>query len=182
MSRADTAARIIAAAVTHGTARGVTALSLQGIAAAAGVSKALVLYHFTEKDALLSAVVEHLTQRDVAVLEAAAGAPDALEAWRSAAGAARHRDARALLVGLLREPPLQTLAEEITARRVAATTRLATAMLRHAGLRPRIAAALVGRVVLDQLDGVAVTAGVRSGEVLEAELDALALAVLGLGH
>lgn len=182
MSRADTAARIIAAAVTHGTARGVTALSLQGIAAAAGVSKALVLYHFAEKDALLSAIVEHLTERDVAVLDAAAGASDALEAWRSAAGEARHRDARALLVGLLREAPLRAQAEEVTARRVAAATRLATAMLRHAGLRPRIAAPLVGRVLLDQLDGVAVTAVARSAEALDAEVDALALAILGLGH
>jgi hypothetical protein len=55
-------------------------------------------------------------------------------------------------------------------------------MLRSAGLRPRIAPALVGRVVLDQVDGVAVAGTARTGDAFDAELDALALAVLGLGH
>jgi AcrR family transcriptional regulator len=182
MSRADTAERIIAAAVAHGTAHGVAALSLQGIAAAAGVSKALVLYHFSEKDRLLAAIAEHLASRDVGVLEEAAGAADALEAWRSVAGDARHRAARALLASLLHEAPMRAAAEAIGARRAAATTRLAAAMLRSAGLRPRIAPALVGRVLLHQLDGLAATGASRAGEALDAELDALALAVLGLGH
>lgn len=182
MSRADTAARIVAAAVALGTARGVAALSLQGIAAAAGVSKALVLYHFSEKDRLLAAIAEHLTTRDVAALETAAGAPDALDAWRRVAGDAGHRAERALLASLLHEAPLRAEAAAIGARRAAATTRLAAAMLRSAGLRPRIAPALVGRVLLHQIDGLAATGTSRPGEALEAELDASALAVLGLGH
>jgi AcrR family transcriptional regulator len=182
MSRADTAERIVAAAVVHGTARGVAALSLQGIAAAAGVSKALVLYHFSEKDRLLAAIAEYLTTRDVATLEAAAGAPDALETWRTAAGDARHRAERALLVSLMHEAPLRAEADALGARRAAAATRLAAAMLRSAGLRPRIAPALVGRVLLHQIDGLATTGASRTGEALDAELDAAALAVLGLGH
>jgi AcrR family transcriptional regulator len=182
MSRADTAARIIDAAVAHGMAHGVAALSLQGIAAAAGVSKALVLYHFDEKDRLLAAVAERLASHDIAALESAAAAPDALDAWRGTMRDVTRRAERALLAALLQEAPVRGLRDAVTARRAAAATRLAGAMLRSAGLRPRIAPALVGRVVLDQVDGVAVAGTARTGDAFDAELDALALAVLGLGH
>lgn len=182
MARADTAARIVDAAIAHGVAQGVAALSLQGIAAAAGVSKALVLYHFGEKDRLLAAVAERLVTRDVAAVEAATTAADALEAWRAVAGDARGRAERALLLGLLHEAALRAQAEAIGARRVAAATRLATAMLRSAELRPRIAPPLVGRVLLHQLDGVAAAGAWRDAGSVDAELDAFALALLGLGQ
>lgn len=181
MSRADAAARIVEAAVAHGVARGVGALSLQGVATAAGVSKALVLYHFDGKDALLAAIADRLVEDDVATLERAADAPDALEGWRSVAGDDTPRAARALLASLLCEAALRERAASAQQRRAAAATRLATAMLRAAGMRPRIAGTLVGRVLLDQLDGVASGGAPRERDALDAELDALALAILGLG-
>lgn len=181
MSRADAAARIVDAAIAHGVAHGVGALSLQGVATAAGVSKALVLYHFDGKDALLAAVAERLVADDVAALARAADADDALEAWRRVAGDGGHRAARGLLAALLLQSTLRPLAASAHQRRAAAATRLAAAMLRAAGLRPRIAGALAGRVLLTELDGVAIGGVGRERAELDAELDALALALLGLG-
>lgn len=181
MSRADAAARIVDAAIAHGVAHGVGALSLQGVATAAGVSKALVLYHFDGKDALLAAVAERLVADDAAALVRAADAADALEGWRAVAGDDAPRAARALLASLLREGSLRERAAVAHQRRAVAATRLAVAMLQAAGLRPRIASALVGRVLLDQLDGLAIGGAGREREGVDAELDALALALLGLG-
>lgn len=180
MSRADAAPRIVEAAVAQGVAGGVAALSLQSVARAAGVSKALVLYHFADKDTLLSAVTERLVSQDVAALEAAAASADVLDAWREVGGNPTRCAERALLAGLLQDAALRAQAAGLQRRRASAATHLAVALFAASGLRPRIANSLVGRVLLAQLDGVAVDAS-RHGSELEAALDALALALLGLG-
>src|SRR5687767_14793240 len=83
LSRADATDRITRAAITLGSAEGVGAMSLQAIARTAGVSKALVLYHFTGKAALLGAVAGTLGTSSESRLRAAAASTDALEAWRA---------------------------------------------------------------------------------------------------
>jgi AcrR family transcriptional regulator len=182
MSRAETAPRILEAAQALGAAEGVTALTLQGVATAAGVSKALVLYHFGGKDQLLTALAERVVEADARAVDAAASAPDPLEAWRQVAGDAALRASRALLAGLLQEPALRPHAVALAGPRTLAATRLASAMLRAAALRPRIATPLLGQVLLHQLDGVAVTPAAANAADLDAALDAAALAVLGLGR
>src|SRR5690606_32218894 len=114
----------------------------------------------------------------VAALGRAADSADALEGWRSVAGDETRRAERALLASLLREAALRDHAASVQQRRAAAATRFAAAMLRAAGMRPRIAGALVGRVLLAQLDGVAIGGAPRERAALDAELDALALAIL----
>lgn len=89
MSRAESGAaartKILEAAAARGAAEGVGALSLQGIATAAGVSKPLVLYHFGDKDGVLRALGEALVAADVAELTRAVAATDVLEGWRALA-------------------------------------------------------------------------------------------------
>lgn len=182
MSRAEAGPRILEAAHALGAAAGVTALTLQGVATAAGVSKALVLYHFGGKDQLLTALTERLVETDARAMDAGAAAPDPLEAWRRVAGDATLRASRALLASLLREATLRPHAAAFTAARAAAATRLATAMLRAAELRPRIATPLLGQALLQQLDGVAVTHTAVDTESTDAALDTSALAILGLGR
>lgn len=182
MSRAETAPRILEAAHALGAAEGVTALTLQGVATAAGVSKALVLYHFGGKDQLLEALAEWVVEADARAVDGAATAPDPLDGWRQVAGDARLRASRALLASLLQEAALRPRAAALTAPRARAATRLATAMLRAAELRPRIATPLLGQVLLHQLDGVAVTPAAANAADMDAALDAAALAVLGLGR
>jgi AcrR family transcriptional regulator len=56
----DTRDRVLDAAETVVAARGVSALSLDAVAAEAGVSKGGLLHHFRSKEALLSALVERM--------------------------------------------------------------------------------------------------------------------------
>lgn len=180
MSRADAAARIVDAAIALGSRLGVAALSLQGIATESGVSKALVLYHHHGKDELLLAVAEQLVAREVEALTRAATDPDLLAAWQRVAGDEIRRAERALLAALLAERELRPQAGAFHARRAQAAGTLAQALFASAGLQSRIASSLLGRVALAQLDGIAMGPRERSAAVIEAELDATALALMGL--
>jgi AcrR family transcriptional regulator len=172
---------MIDAAIALGTREGVGALTLQGVATASGVSKALVLYHHDDKDALLLAVARRLAEKDAAALAQAAAGHEVLEAWRQVSGEEEQRAERALLITLLQEAALRAAAPTLLNLRVQAGSSLATAMLAEAGLRPRIASSLLGRLLVQHLDGIAVSARGRSAMALEAELDTAALALLGLG-
>lgn len=63
---ADTRERMLHAALRRARQDGAGALSLQSIAAEAQVSKALVLYHFQDKDEIFATVITWLTARVVA--------------------------------------------------------------------------------------------------------------------
>ena len=76
---------MLEAAIAVGTTEGVGALTIQGIATASGVSKALVLYHYNDKEALLGVLAARLAERDIALLRGAAADPDVLEGWRRSA-------------------------------------------------------------------------------------------------
>lgn len=185
MSRADGAEareRLLAAATGLGVAQGASALTMQGIATAAGVSKALVLYHFGDKTAVLTGIVERLVARDVARTTAATAAADPLSAWHALAGDAEARAERGLLGALALEGVLRPVMDVHTAAREAAATALAVAVLGALDLRPRIAPALLGRLLLRQLDGGAHARHDATAEALDAELDGFALAFLALGR
>jgi AcrR family transcriptional regulator len=184
MSRAEGAERFLVAATTLGVAGGVSALTMQGIAAEVGVSKALVLYHFDDKQALLRALALRLAAADASALHAGSGASDPFEAWLTVGADAEGAGRRALLATLLLEPAVRGLAEEIRNARQHAATALGVAMLDAAGLRPRVSAALLGRVLLHQLDGIAAVVDARgeAASAARAALDAFALALLSLGE
>jgi AcrR family transcriptional regulator len=68
--------RVLAAAITLAARDGVPALTLDSVAAEAGVSKGGLLYHFASKDALLAGMVESAIQRwDTAIDVAATADP-----------------------------------------------------------------------------------------------------------
>ncbi len=185
MSRADASERITRAAIALGAADGVGALSLQGIARGAGVSKALLLYHFAGKSTLLATVIMALGAGSESRLRRAAMAPDAMDAWRTLVREEAERGELALLSALALETELDAEPlRGIRAAREAAAAALATAMLAGVQLSPRVPTVLLGRLVLRHLDGVAASA-TRDGmtpAALDAELDAFALALLALGH
>lgn len=184
MSRADGADRFLAAATTLGVVGGVSALTMQGIAAEVGVSKALVLYHFDDKRALLRALALRLAAADATALHAASDAEDPFDAWLTLGADVEGAGRRALLAALMLEPAVRGLAHEIRSARQQAAAALATAMLETAGLVPRVSGALLGRVLLQQLDGIDATAdeGSEGGAAPRASLDAFALALLSLGE
>lgn len=183
MSNAEGATRLLAAATELGIARGVGALSLQGIASAGGVSKALVLYHFGGKQALLETLARQLSAQRTSALEQAAAAREPLDAWRTLARDPRARGEHALLATLLLEAELRPLGETLAPEREAAATALVAAVLARLGLRPRVSAPLLGRIVLHHMEGVALAPD-RGGQAVEsdAEFDAAALAILALAE
>lgn len=185
MSRAEAAGRITRAAITLGTAEGVGALSLQAIAHAAGVSKALLLYHFDGKSALLDAVALELGQGSTLRLRRAASVADAMDGWRTLARDEATRGELALLAALTLETATDAAALlDARAAREAAAASLATAVLAGVQLQPRVPPAFLGRLVLRQLDGLTVAArrSALDPSELENELDAFALALLALGR
>lgn len=185
MSRVDGAEareRLLAAATALGVAQGAGALTMQGIASAAGVSKALVLYHFGDKAALLDGIVERLVERDVARTGDATAAADPLSAWHALARDTDARAERGLLGALSLEGALRpTMASRAIAREAAATA-LAVSVLKALDLRPRIAPMLLGRLLLRQLDGQVHARHDATAEAMDAELDGFALAFLALGR
>jgi AcrR family transcriptional regulator len=185
VSRAESPDRLIDAAIRLGVQHGAGSMSLQAIATTAGMSKALVLYHFGDKSAMLGQVTERLGSRIAARMTAAAGAPEALAAWRALARAEVEAGEVALLAGLSQERGVRAEATGLArAQREEAATRLAGAVMTAVRLEPRVPLPFLGRVILRHLDGLAVAAAQQAFGTteLEAELDAFAIALLGLGR
>lgn len=179
------AAQVLAAALTLGMRSGVGALSLRAIAAEAQVSKALLLYHFGGKTALLEALVATAGHANAARLAAAARTPHAMSAWRLLLrDEALHREA-ALFGALLLESDVDaTRTMTVREAREDAASALAVAVLADVGLAPRVPAPALGRLLLRQLDGLA-SAGARGAlgaDALEAEIDTFALSLIGLAR
>ena len=188
MSPADEPGRpeqLLAAARALGTRSGVGALSLRAIAAEAGVSKALVLYHFAGKAALLEALVDATGHGSAARLAAAARTPRAMAAWRALLRDPVQRREAAFLATLLLEADVEvTRTAAVRVAREGAASALAVAVLADVGLAPRVPAPAIGRLLLRQLDGLAIASarGAMDDEALEAEIDTCALALLGLAR
>jgi AcrR family transcriptional regulator len=187
-SRPDAAGRLLAAATMLGARGGIGALSIQGIADAAGVSKALVLYHFEEKSALFLALYEDLCAQSASRLRAAARARDPLEAWQRAVHEEISRGELPLIAALAGDASLRTQPLGVAGRaREEAAADLGIHMLASLDLQPRIGRALLGRVLLRHLDGVVGAFAARAeaataSEDVAAELDAFALGFLALGE
>ncbi|MGA4838509.1 TetR/AcrR family transcriptional regulator [Streptomyces sp. G45] len=69
LSVAERRAELLAATVEQIEARGVAAVRIADVAAALGVSNALVLYHFSTKDELVAAAFAHAAESDLARLD-----------------------------------------------------------------------------------------------------------------
>ena len=161
---------------------------MQGVADAAGVSKALVLYHFAAKSTLLDAIVRHLGERSASRLRAAAAERDLQGAWRALALAECASGELALLGALALEPEVAPAeVARVRAGRESQGIAFVQRLLDAMGMTPRIPIAFVGRILLRELDGfVAANAraareGTHASE-LEAEQDAMLLAILALGR
>lgn len=195
MSRAESADRLIAAAIVLGVSQGLGAMSVQGIARRAGVSKALVLYHYADKATLLRAVHGQLEDSGAARLSAATtrlDAGDPLDVWRDLGRAEVRLGELALLAALSQDDAIRTSSVESregsAGRRLTAAGSFAIALLSALDLSPRVEAHLLGALLVRQLEGLVIAHPATSGPMsqrrtaaLDAELDAFALALLGLG-
>lgn len=182
--RTEGAGRILAAGLALGARAGVGALSLQAIAAEAGVSKALVLYHFEGKTALMDAILAAACRSSAGRLRSAAEAAHPMDAWRALLREESHHRESALIGALALEAevgPARASGNRVA--REEAATLLAIAVLAELALTPRVPAPALGLLLLRQMDGLAVAhATAASRTAVDAEIDTFALALLGLAR
>lgn len=165
------ATRKILGAARSLVARGGTAeVSMGDVAATAGVSKALVHYHFRDKDTLLRALVEDVG-RDVLAREreAMTGMTDvhALDAYWAWLSEELTRGDIRILVSLAEyaSDAVRAASRDVAAQRRGLIAEHAGAVFARLDLSPRLPAALIGDTLLAFVDGLAVA------HVLEPERD-----------
>jgi AcrR family transcriptional regulator len=170
---ASTATRnILEAAARQIASGGAAALALSDVAREAGISKALIHYHFRDKDTLLSRLVDHVA-RDLVARERAALADyvgqhnplavDALWSWLEAE--LRRGDIRVLLeLDSCRGAAVQQSARDAAALRRRAAKETIEQLFTILDLRPRIEASLLASVLVAFVDGLAIDTGIARGE------------------
>lgn len=186
-SRAAAADRILAAAAECVVRGGVTSASMQDVAAAAGVSKGLIHYHFRDKTQLLATLVEWLSTRIIGRQRAATGhvrpenAVDIVWSW--AEGELKSGDLRALVaVSLDGSPEVLAAASAALGRRRTASTEMVGAVYSALELTPRLPSALLAEVLVAFLDGMSADSSFTDPADRRVAFDAFWLALLSLGE
>lgn len=168
-TRQEAPDRILSAAARCLVASGAGSLSMQDVAAAAGVSKGLIHYHYHDKDTLLARVVDWMTlelaEREAESLAGATShtALDQLWGWLEAE---LERGYPRALIELAHHPGehVQASIQQSARTRRDAAVKTVEVLFRALGLRPRLPAPLVADVVVAFVDGLAVQR-VRSPDV-----------------
>ena len=139
---------------------GAAELSMQDVADTAGVSKALIHYHYRDKESLLEQVAVWATaqmlERERAALDGATAATAVDALWRWLADELEGGPLRLLLeLGQYRVPRVRLAVEEsLRVRREAATDSIRRLFL-LLELRPRVPEELLAGVVVAFVDGLA---------------------------
>ena len=159
-SRRNAADRILRAAAGRLSVLGAAELSLQVVATAAGVSKALIHYHYRDKESLLEQVAVWATagsvERERQALDGstAADAVDAL--WRWLDEELRGGHLRLLVeLGQYRAPRVRAAVADALRVRQEAAIQTITRLFGLLELRPRVPVELLAGVVVSFIDGLA---------------------------
>lgn len=181
----DARARIIEGAIRCIVRRGVADASMSAIASEAGVSKALLHYHFADRAQLLTHVIGVLAQRLVhrereALAHRSASDATVVDAlWHLVEGELVRGELRAVLeLGTLQEPALAAANDEARRQRQDAAVQTVGQVLTRLDLAPRVPVALIAGATVAFVDGLAI-GGVRS-EDAQPSFDVFWLAILSL--
>lgn len=180
-------ARILAAARSLVARGGAAGISMGDVGAAAGVSKALVHYHFKDKDSLLRAVVER-AGRDAIEREAAAmratGERHALDDyWSWFADELARGDIRILTaLGEYDNASVREAARAVAVRRRAVAADHVSLVFARLGLAPRVPATLIAETLVAVMDGLAAAQGLDPRHDARPAFDTLWLALLTLAE
>jgi AcrR family transcriptional regulator len=184
-TRGAAAGRILEATSACIVQKGAADVSLQDVAEAAGVSKALIHYHFHDKGELLARLVEWLraglVARQSTALTGVTGsaALDALWQWLS--DELERGDLRALLdLALVQGASVQAAVRITAAERRDAATQVITALFDALGLKARVPTALIGDAFVAFVDGLALDRVVEPDRNARVSFDVFWLAMLSL--
>ena len=184
-TRGAAAGRILEATSACIVQKGAADVSLQDVAEAAGVSKALIHYHFHDKGELLARLVEWLraglVARQSTALTGVSGsaALDALWQWLS--DELERGDLRALLdLTLVQGASVQAAVRITAAARRDAATLVINALFDALGLKARVPSALIADAFVAFVDGLALDRVVEPERNARVSFDVFWLAMLGL--
>ncbi|HEU5185970.1 MAG TPA: TetR/AcrR family transcriptional regulator [Gemmatimonadaceae bacterium] len=185
--RRDATERILKAAATRLSLSGASALTLHEVAEEAGVSKALIHYHFQDKDTLLARLVEWMAdglvrrERGALATSTPVGAIDDL--WRWLEGELARGHARALVeLAAWRGARVRAAAGDAMRLRRAASAASAERLYTLLALRPRVPTVLVGDLLVTFVDGLAAAPEGDGKADSRGAFDVLWLALLGLAE
>lgn len=159
--------RILEAAARQILSGGAADLALSDVAREAGISKALIHYHFRDKETLLSCVVDHIAhdlvarERNALVPYKGQHNPLAVDAlWQWLEGELRRGAIRVLLeLDSCRGATIQMAARRAAELRRATANETVERLFTILELRPRIESSLIANVFVAFVDGLAVDAG-----------------------
>jgi len=181
----DARARIVRAGARCITREGVTGASMAAIAEEAGVSKALLHYHYHDRATLLAEIAERIgievVERERAAVDESGGTGGLDAMWRWLEDELRRGELAALAT-----LSLTRLSKVRNATRAAATERRrsATTTIEHLftelDLTPRIPAALLAEAAVAFVDGLALDVANGAPRDPRVSYDIFWLALLGL--
>lgn len=183
--RAPASRRILDAARVLVSEGGAAQLSMGDVAARAGVSKALVHYHFTDKDTLVAALVEEVgrgvveRERAVIATDDAAHALDAYWSWLDA----ELRSGDAQILTALSEydsERIRGLSRRIAGDRRAVAVDHVSHVFASLGLSPRVPVELIADTVVAFMDGLAAAYALDPSRDPRPAFDVLWLALITL--
>jgi TetR/AcrR family transcriptional repressor of nem operon len=184
---AEARSRIIDAGARCIARDSVSGASMAAIALEAGVSKALLHYHYHDRATLLTEIVEHVgarvIERERATIDTVADASglDALWNWLDAE--LRRGDLACLgALSLVSDGHVRSASRAVANRRREAATRTVERLFDQLGLTPRVPAALLAEASVAFLDGL--TLDVASGTTRDPRVsfDVFWLGLLGLAE
>jgi TetR/AcrR family transcriptional repressor of bet genes len=186
-ARRNAAERILQGAAKRLIDVGAADTSLHDVAVVAGVSKALIHYHFASKEALLVRVTEWATS-ELVTSEGKAlqdvGAATAVDAlWQWLEGELANGRLRLLLeLGVYREPLVQAAVREALRARQAAAMHTVDRLFALLELRPRVPIELLAGVVVAFIDGLASWPGSDNAPDARITFDIFWLSLLSLAE
>jgi TetR/AcrR family transcriptional regulator, regulator of biofilm formation and stress response len=180
-----TRGRIVDAGVRCVAREGVAGASMAAIALEAGVSKALLHYHYHDRARLLAEIVERISAGTIerewtAVNESdGVGGLDALWQWLD--GELRRGELAALAeLGLIREGPVRRATRVAASERRRSTARTVERLFAELDLTPRVPAPLMADAAVAFVDGLALDVANGSDREPRISYDVFWLALLGL--
>lgn len=184
-STPDARARIVDAGVRCVTRDGVAGASMAAIALEAGVSKALLHYHYHDRATLLAEIVERIGARLISRERAAidhsdeASGLDAL--WRWLEGELRQGELASFNeLALVREGAVRTASRAVANHRRRSATRTVERLFAQLDLTPKVPAALLADASVAFTDGLALDVANGSMRDPRVSFDIFWLALLGL--
>ncbi|HEV7994349.1 MAG TPA: helix-turn-helix domain-containing protein [Gemmatimonadaceae bacterium] len=182
---ADARVRIVDAGARCIAREGVAGASMAAIALEAGVSKALLHYHYRDRAALLAEIVERVGVRVIGRERAAIDRPEAVSGLDALWGwlddeLRRGELASVAALALVREGPVRDASRNIADHRRRSATRTVERMFAELELTPRLPAALMADASVVFTDGLALDVASGSARDPRVSFDIFWLGLLGL--